>query len=598
MGARKATVTPEPAPQAIDWSAVALMGVCLLGLVSIFGTSIQAEAVDAGAIVLGGAGVLGAGIALLEGARVVPGSRMGWSWTGFTAWALFAGAVSGRVWASLVGESTNALGWTAFAALTAVAVAAGSLRGALRVLRVVAPWIVAVQVTAVFVQLTASRDPAGTLPNSTYLGEALLLALPFLMPGPADAPEWQRRPRLILSGLSVFALAAAGSRVAAVIAAAWFVFCLVRRSDIAPHLRRWVALGVMVAVLAAGLVFARGEVLGSLGANTLGERPAMWKAAALAVAQRPVTGWGPDGFVAGGAAVTTSEMARDGAILIFRPGAVDPHSALVWVAVSCGVVGLGLFLWFLVEVALLLFARARAGEDVTAGAWALGGAFVVMLTAPAAIEVLPLMAFVFGVVALGRGIDEDAAPATTAVRVGGYALLAVLALGSVLLVANASARRPFESVGPKISPPKAVAAMRTAALWSLDPHLAYLASLHSGYLGAVDPSVAAAKPDFALIERAAILDTRNPFFGLERARTRKYYLQPPASVDEAFADAFRRWPAYPVAHAEYAAYLSDQGRFEEARRELALAKLVDDKDPDRLAAIKAAERVLGAEPAQ
>jgi hypothetical protein len=125
--------------------------------------------------------------------------------------------------------------------------------------------------------------------------------------------------------------------------------------------------------------------------------------------------------------------------------------------------------------------------------------------------------------------------------------------------------------------------------------MAYLASFHAGYAVASDPALASARPDLAAIERAVSLDHVNPVYALERARTLRFYGAAPDVVGAAFQEAFRRYPLYPVAHAEYGGYLASLGRLEEARTQIDIARLVSDIDRERLDAINAAEAVLAAD---
>lgn len=583
------------APSGVPVIVMVLLGVCIASLVATISSQSQIDAVDAAAVMLGIAALVAAGMLVSRPALVVPRTRLGFAWTAFLAWALVSAVVSGRVWASLMGEVTNLLGWFSLLALTVVVVGVSAYApSARRALEIAAPVVVFGEVAATIVELSLGAMPRGSLPNSTYLGQALLLVLPFVMVEDNGVLQLTRPQRLALGGATAVTLAAAGSRVAAVVAIAWFVWVLVGRSGLSGTVKS-VALGATVLAFAVGaLTFARAEVLGSTGVETLGARPQMWRIAALAVAERPLVGYGPDGFVSGGVAVTGEALARAGAALVFRPGTVDPHSLAVWVAVSTGVVGLALFLWTLVELVLSWRVRAAAGEDVAPAVFAVLGALAVFMTAPAALQVIPLLGFVLGTSLTplpGRG-DEPAADPRQAGIVPPVAL-ALMVAACLVFTANAATRFSLEKHGAEISPGRTGAAQAATDLWSFDPHLAHLASLHWGWAAAENPSIAAARPDLRAIERAVAVDSRDPFVALEYARTLRFYGAAPADLERAFLEVFERWELFPIARAEYAVFLAQQGRDDEAREQIEIAELVVDGDPQRLNAIDTAEEFLG-----
>jgi hypothetical protein len=150
----------------------------------------------------------------------------------------------------------------------------------------------------------------------------------------------------------------------------------------------------------------------------------------------------------------------------------------------------------------------------------------------------------------------------------------------------------LEEHGPEVSPVRASAAQAATDFWRLDPHLAHLASLPWGWAATVDPAVAAARPDLAAVERAFAVDLRDPFVALERARTLRYYGEPPETIQAAFADTLDRWSLFPVARAEFARFLAEQGRYKEAREHIAVAELVEDGDPERLSALESARELI------
>lgn len=572
----------------------ALVGLCLLALVSQFGSSVQAQAVDAAAVVFAAAALLAAhlvGVRPLHAPRI---DRLWLAWGAFLAWATISTVASGRAWASFVGETNYLAGLAALAALTLVALAASDRGAQVRTaVLAVAPWVALAQIGVVVIQLLVGAQPSGSLPNSTYLGELMLLVLPWVIA--ADAPAaLPRAARLGIAVAGVACLAAAGSRVAAVVGLAWLVVEFVGRSRLDRKARLAVSGVLVLVVLAAGFAFARAEIVGSAGRDTLGERPAMWSVAARALTASPLTGYGPDGFTSGGSSAVTPQLAEREAVVTFRPGAGDPHNLVAWVALSTGLIGLVLFLWAVVEIVLGWRAEQGTGEEVAPAVWGVSGAALVFLTAPAAIQVLPLFALVLGLSRPRKPKSGGGAQGARVLPAGArFAVAGALAAACLVWGLNAATRFGLEEYGPQVSPAKASSAASATSLWSVDPHLAYLASLHLGYAAAADPSISASRLDLDAVRRASTLDPTNPFYALEYARTLKYYGEAPRVVEAAFLTTFERYPAYPLARAEYAAFLAEQGRLEEAAEQVRIAELVPDTDPARAGAIEAARELIG-----
>lgn len=595
--ARTAAAAPARAiaPSGVPVSVMVLLGICVAALVATIQAQSQVDAVDASAVMLGLAALVAAGMLVSRPALVVPRTRLGYAWAAFLVWALVSAVVSGRVWASLMGEVTNLLGWFSLLAATVVVLGVSAhASSARRALEIAAPVVVFGQVAATIVELSLGDMPRGSLPNSTYLGQALLLVLPFVMVEDNGVLKLTRPQRLALGAATAVTLAAAGSRVAAAVAIAWFLWVLVGRSGLSKTVKMVALSATVLAFVVGALTFARAEVLGSTGVETLGARPQMWRTAALAVAERPLVGYGPDGFVAGGVAVTGETLARAGDALVFRTGAVDPHSLAVWVAVSTGIVGLALFLWALVELVLSWRARAAAGQDVAPAAFAVLGTLMVFMTAPAALQVIPLLGFVLGTsLAPAAARDQEPAAVARPTGIGAPVVLALMVAASLVLTANAATRFSLEKHSAELSPGRTGAAQTATDLWSLDPHLAHLASLHWGWAAAANPSIAATRPDLRAIERAVAVDSRDPFVALEYARTLRFYGAAPADLERAFLEAFRRWELFPLARAEYAVFLAQQGRADEARKQIEIAELVVEADPQRQNAVDAAKELLG-----
>lgn len=548
----------------------------------------EAASLDYAAVFAAVAGIFAA-VGLLAGGDIsLSRSRLTYAWTAFMGWALVSAVVSGRFWASLVGESSSMLGWSLLAAMTAVALA--SVRYAPQVRRVfeTSGWYVLFGESAlIFWQLATGASPGGTLPNSTYLGEALLLLLPWTLSNPA-ASKWERWPRMIAVVVTLAALAASGARTAAVVGVAWAIWALARNASWSVRARTVGLLALVAVVVAAGLFFSRTEILGSASASALGQRPAMARISIAAVALRPVLGWGPDGYRAGGSAASTVQLAESGPVMVVAPGAADPHDVLLWVVVSTGLVGLALFVWFGTETVLRWRQRLKQGVDAWPAIWAVGGVIVVLLTAPAYPLVLPPLALAFGVSLWGPAPAGRVDSATERIRgVIGVAVLTVVALACGTLALDAAVRSNFENVDPVRSPQVAAGALSAARLWSVDPYLWLLASRQTGQAIAESPSSFPNGTDLAAVERAQALDSRNPDYPLQLAWRLQSYQAPPAQVEQAYQEVFERYPLQPQARAGFAIYLAGLGQRSEAQQQLTIAQILMVKDPVNTAPLQA-----------
>ena len=418
----------------------------------------------------------------------------------------------------------------------------------------------------------------------------MLLLLPWTLVT-EGVPSWQRWPRVLAVIFTLGALAASGARVAAVFGTVWAIWALAKRSALSPRARTVGSIAVILTVVAAGLFFARVEILGSTSTATLGKRPGMARVVAAAVALRPAMGWGPDGFLAGGSAASTPQLAEGGSIVAIAPGASDPHSLLLTVVVSTGLIGLGLFVWFGAETFVRWRSLLREVVDASTSIWAVCGALVVFLTAPASPLVLPLFALVFGVSLSGRGNAAGAGTGDRPVpQLAVTASLMVIAFTSGVLALNAGTRATFEIANDERAPKVATSALRMARLWGVDPHLWYLASQQIGYVLAENPAAFGGRPDAEALAHAVALDTRNPFYPLELAWVQRVYGEPAAAIEPTYQEAIRRYPLDPRAHAEYAGYLAQLGRMADAEAQLRVAAVLIERDPEDTVAAQQAVR--------
>lgn len=577
-------------------AAVALM-VVALGAMLVPPVPNRALGMDLIALWTGLAGVIAAIALLMRRVTPWPRSRVASAWSAFMAWAFLCTLVSGRAWAALVGEPTNRLGWMTLIALSLVALAGASSAGEVSaLLRRHAWWVVVAESLFTMYRLvtTNSATVGGTLPNSTYLGEAFVLLLPWVLPDESVTNARDRRTRYVVIVLAVAVLGAVQSRAALIVAGLWCMWAIARYWKAPAVYKVAASLALVTIAVGATVTVLPASVFDPDGSLPFGGRFAAWELSARALAERPVVGWGPDSYWPAAAAVRTPEVAAAGASLALGEAATDPHNAIVWVALSTGVVGLGLFLWFVVSIVLEWRRRMQTDTDIVPALWSLGGCLALGLIAPLTLHILPLFALVLGVSlkVLAAEADDPASQAARKDQTLGLVLVLLLAVTSGVLALNAATRASYEITTAENSPRLAAGARTASALWFADPHLAYLSSLHAGWAAQASPDAGWQQVDLAALDRAVKVDTRNPFYALERARAMNHYGLDPASVDVAYREAFARYPAYPRARAEYAVYLATNGRIAEAREQLRLNMTIADGDTGRVQSIQDAESAI------
>ena len=434
---------------------------------------------------------------------------------------------------------------------------------------------------------------AGTLSNSTNLGIVFILLMPWAFSEVLEFDDPVARLKIVTALLAVAALAITESRVAFLVVLAWLAWALLTRVRYTGRIQLWVGLSLLVAVVFALVMMATGPS-SIFDRAALGERPQMYAQAVRAVQARPFLGWGMDGFLSGGASSSTFSVVESGNSLTFGFGRSDPHNILLALAVSSGIPGVLLFVWAAVSSSIIVVRARRPGSVAPHLLWALVGAAVILLTTPLVVHVGPLLAVMLGMGAEGVvGLQESSAedPRRRLIR---HSLLIALGVAAFTLALNSLSRAPLEVANQDRSPRLAATALRVAALWPADAHLAYLSSLHSGWAGQADPLGGWQERDLAALDRAVRMDRRNPVYALERALAIQHYGGAPGAIEAAYAEAFERYPAYPPARAEYALYLAQTGRIDEARAQLDAIAGITDADPARIAAVEAAEAAIAA----
>lgn len=498
-------------------------------------------------------------------------------------WAVSAVASAQR-WTSVFGAPTSGEGLIQLAALVGLAYAAAFSSRRLRpALVFAAPLVAALEVLLVAYQLAVAGHPQGSLANSTYMGQVLLLCLPLVV-APALSPGVPRRSavwRLLLAAAVVACLAAAQSWAATVIALAWAAWVAIRRWEgpragaaraIAPA-----AAGAVVLAAAAAAAFAPGL------AGVLDSRLGYWRAALRSIAGSPWLGWGPDTFrpvVARIAPPAMLEYGPQGSLLTGHAQlTVDPHAIVLSVVLAGGMLGLALAAWAAAEIVANW--RWQRGADRAANPWA---AAVVLYAASLLIAPAPLQTVVAAALVLGASLRPERSRAVP--RAAGAALAGVTLLAGLLTAALALTGVALDT-GPAPTPADASRALALSRLWATDPFLHYEASLVAGTATPDAPDA----PDLAAIRRAVALAPDDPFYALELART--LASRGDADAPAAYRRAIALFPSSYEAHVAFARYLlaaSDPAAaLAEARTAIALAP----RPPDAYEVAASASEALG-----
>lgn len=569
---RPAAPAPERAGVA-EWVAVA--GAALAGSVAFVhpGVSTGSDGPSLGLALA----ALALGAALVV--RLVRGGQereaLGWRLAAAALVLIGALAVSAAAsphrWTAVFGASTSGEGVIQLAAAAGLAYAAAFASRRLRpALAAAAPAALAAECALAAVQLAGGSHPQGSLANSTYMGQTVLLCLPLVV-APAIAPGAPRRSaawRLALAAAAFALLAAAQSWAALVVALAWGAYEGARRA--AARLPRPSRAGAPAAAAAAVVLAALASVaLVPALRGTLDRRLVYWRAAARAIAGSPWLGWGADTFrpvVARFAPPEMLEYGPGGLLTGHAQLAVDPHALLLSIALAGGLLGVAAAAWAAVEVAANWRRQALAGEG--SNPWA---AAAVLYAASALVAPAPLQTLAAAALVLGASLrPERARPVPRAV--GGAALAAGVAaavLAGALGVTQVALQTPATPASAD-----AARALALARVWALDPFLHYEASLVAGTAAPDDPAAS----DLAAIRRAVALAPDDPFYALELARTLASRGDP--SAPAAYRGAIALFPSSYEARLAYARYLlaaSDAaGALASAETAIALAPAVPD----------------------
>jgi O-antigen ligase len=529
--------------------------------------------------------------------------RLLWLWLGLLAALAVATVVALDPLLAVVGHPRRHLGLVGWA-VAFLAFAAGSglaEDGARRVVGWAAVAAGVVTGVATVADL-AGWDPAGVvfaggrigglLGQPVYLGAVSVLLGPVAVGLASDLAAYTPRSRRIRRQIAVALLGAAGFAVAALgtgTRGAWLGI-LVAVVVAWPHLRglvpgrRWVAVvgaAVLAALVVAGPVGSRAAA--ALDPDDAGGRGRLdeWAVAAAVIAERPLTGAGPEGYrIAAPAHVDGDYTRRHG-----RDELIDrAHSAPLDVAASAGIPAAVAYVALVGAVVVRCVRTSRRARDPLLAGMALGvvaWAVQQVVGFPVA-EVDPAAWLLAGLVVAGAPRPERAAGRA------GRALAATLA--AVLVAAGVTAVVADRSLQRATDRRDLADADRATALRPDDVDGWYLAA----QVAASGPSLLAVDAGLDRVEEGLGHLPRDPALReLHEALLTERALRSELPEDlEAAARAARRGiaadPAGPAHHRRLGLVLAAQGRDGEATAALRRAL---DLDPADAAARDALDRL-------
>lgn len=496
--------------------------------------------------------------------------RVAWAASAFLACALLSTLASGRIFSALFGNPANGWGYLALlAASTIVLAAASARRSILSSLVAAAPWVILVQVALVAWQWNErSVWEAGSFSNPSYLVMVMGVLLPLAGSAPrgASATHQWLRSLVVLAG--VWAVAVSGGRAGFAAVLVWAIFALWSGSvgPAMPKRLRHIVVGV-VAALAVPLGVYSYRRGGASISDFVADRGARFFVSWRTLLDRPLLGWGPDGYVNGAARHVTRTLLQSTHSEFGQFGA-DPHNGLSWLIVSSGLVGVALFGWLVFEVIWNWRLQARVGRLETPLVWGVGLFAFQAMFAPAAMQAVPLVLLAIGASLAVERKPESAESART--RIASGVLRAVVAVLMMVLLTYALTRVSLRLPAQERNPSRVE---RLASVWR-DPYLWYHADLAWGWAARRGDTSAAGR-DLAAIRRAAELEPGNPVYATELARATAYLAQPEQDVEEAFRRAYGVFPLSPDAHSAHAEYLLAAGDAEGAWQHLRVVEDVE-----------------------
>ncbi|MBK5211643.1 MAG: O-antigen ligase family protein [Coriobacteriia bacterium] len=445
----------------------------------------------------------------------------------FIAWGWISSAVSGRFWSAFFGMPTSLVGMLTITAIAVIGWYAVRHSDALtEILSLAAPVVLFVTaVIAFIIPIINSADKY--LVDAEHLGFGNLseLGLFFVVLSVftlnMQYPLLKKRFNLELGlrfAIVLFTLMVMYSSrmltgiVMIIGILIWFLITQIVTSKKARTALGWGGSAAVV-MLTVGATYAGLNKL--ISSEFFDIRLQLWRMAVSILKNRPVFGYGADGFFGGAATVAKPLNWFGGDALHLTDGTTDPHNVLVLMTVSFGLVGLALILsWF-----GLWIAKSLKNSDVASGyapafAASLASAYI-LLTMPATVNLLPLVAICFALSASGSSQDSSGfnlgKSGATIKKIGTVVALCLILSGTADVLGRIA-------LGPVVylSGTSFERAIALEQVYGFDPYFAHQVNLAYAYSSATGAALAEQTATFKSLktESAETGDETNPYYTL------------------------------------------------------------------------------------
>lgn len=469
---------------------------------------------------------------------------------GVLVWALISSLASGRFASTIMGMSTSLIGLGALVCFILIGVFAMRARSEfMDILGWFASAVLLItSLYALFVQPAVDANGAALdavhlgFANSSELALFYVFLVPFtLMRGYAlfQNDRADRFSRYFIIMLTMVAMVWNAMRMALIVVVLivfYYLACelLPRRAQ-----RRKVVGAAGGVGLIGALVLSISALSGGMGASFLSIRSQLWRMAAAEIAQRPILGYGADGFFGASATIAKPADWFGGNALHLTDGTTDPHNIFLLMAVSFGVVGLiliavALIVWLLRAIAAqstiedkLYAAHTPKGAKKRQVTEPLQGYFsaplvagiagvLMLLTMPTTVNLLPLLAVCMGS-ALASPCEKDVLVSYSKLMRYG----SIVAVAGGLIVAGVTATDAVTRVSlggiTYLQGPSFAKAFSANKLFGWDPFIAH--ELNVSYAYSTATGTEGAREAAQMVARnfssPTLADPTNPYYRLQ-----------------------------------------------------------------------------------
>lgn len=313
---------------------------------------------------------------------------------------LLSSLASGRFIPSLTGQATSLAGL-----FSLLAIAAGSLYAKrfateiVRVLKAISPYVVLVVIVGMFIQ-GPTFDAEGTLidaavlgfANSSELGIYVALLFPFLLSSDRLNFKGETWLRYAIAALTLFVFFTDAVRIPLILCSAYSLWYFISLSPLSKKVRKSIVIIgiILIALLLIALLVM--ETLDLISVDLFSTRAQLARLALDAFADKPLLGYGADGFVSGAGGLEKTSDWWGGDPFILGEGSTDPHNILLLLLVSFGALGTIAFLaWCALSLKEIFKRNSDFLESFKPQVLAALGGALLFHTQPSSIPLLTLL---------------------------------------------------------------------------------------------------------------------------------------------------------------------------------------------------------------